>query len=58
MNALRVNPYTERWAALGSTLPKPEAILSVSAHWYIQDAAINAVMIRGHLSMFEPLARH
>jgi aromatic ring-opening dioxygenase catalytic subunit (LigB family) len=25
---------------IGSTLPKPKAILSVSAHWYIQDAAI------------------
>jgi 4,5-DOPA dioxygenase extradiol len=40
MNALLVNPYTERWAALGSTLVRPKAILSVSAHWYIQDAAV------------------
>jgi len=37
MNALRVNSYTERWAALGNALPNPKAILSVSAHWYIQD---------------------
>jgi 4,5-DOPA dioxygenase extradiol len=40
MNALLVNPYTEKWAALGAGLPKPKAILSVSAHWYIQDAAV------------------
>src|SRR5438034_6604720 len=30
MNALRVNSYTERWAALGNALPNPKAILSVS----------------------------
>jgi len=40
MNALLVNSYTLRWAAIGATLPKPKAILSVSAHWYIEDAAV------------------
>ena len=40
MNALMRNPYTERWAAIGRKLPKPKAVLSVSAHWYIQDAAV------------------
>jgi len=40
MNALLVNPYTQRWASIGATLPKPKAILSVSAHWYIEDAAV------------------
>ena len=40
MNALLVNFYTQRWAAIGATLPKPKAILSVSAHWYIEDAAV------------------
>jgi Catalytic LigB subunit of aromatic ring-opening dioxygenase len=40
MNALLVNPYTQRWAAIGAALPKPRAILSVSAHWYIEDAAV------------------
>jgi hypothetical protein len=38
LNALLVNPYTQRWAAIGATQPK--GILSVSAHWYIEDAAI------------------
>jgi 4,5-DOPA dioxygenase extradiol len=40
MNALLVNPYTERWAAIGTALPKPKGIVAVSAHWYIQDAAV------------------
>jgi len=40
MNALQVNPYTLRWADIGTTLSRPKAILSVSAHWYIEDAAV------------------
>src|ERR1700739_1560334 len=40
MNALLVNLYTQRWAAIGAALPRPKAILSVSAHWYIEDAAV------------------
>ena len=40
MNALLQNGYTKQWAAIGAKLPKPKAILCVSAHWYIQDAAV------------------
>jgi 4,5-DOPA dioxygenase extradiol len=40
MNALLVNSYTQRWAAMATTLPPPKAILSISAHWYIEDAAV------------------
>jgi 4,5-DOPA dioxygenase extradiol len=40
MNALLANPYTQRWAAIGATLPRPKAILSVSTHWHIADAAV------------------
>jgi 4,5-DOPA dioxygenase extradiol len=35
MNALAKNPYTEAWARLGASLPRPKAILSISAHWYV-----------------------
>jgi 4,5-DOPA dioxygenase extradiol len=40
MNALLLNAYTEQWVAIGARLPRPKAILCVSAHWYIQDVAI------------------
>src|ERR1035437_7506467 len=40
MNALLRNPYTEQWTAIGTGLPRPKAILCVSAHWYIEDAAL------------------
>lgn len=40
MNALLRNAYTESWAAIGARIPRPKAILSVSAHWYIEDAAV------------------
>jgi 4,5-DOPA dioxygenase extradiol len=40
MNALLRNPYTEAWAAIAAELPRPTAILCISAHWYIQDAAV------------------
>jgi hypothetical protein len=42
MNALSRNQYTEAWAAIGTSLPRPKAILCISAHWYIQDAAVTA----------------
>ncbi len=40
MNALAHNRYTEAWTAIGASLPRPKAILCISAHWYIQDAAV------------------
>ena len=40
MNALLVNRYTQLWAAIGTELLRPKAILSISAHWYIEGAAV------------------
>jgi 4,5-DOPA dioxygenase extradiol len=40
MNALLRNRYTERWAEIGAVLPRPKAILSVSAQWYVPGAAV------------------
>ena len=34
MNALQRNACTEAWAALGRSLPRPRAVLALSAHWY------------------------
>lgn len=33
-NVIEANPYTEGWQQLGRELPRPKAILSISAHWY------------------------
>ncbi|MBV9957536.1 MAG: 4,5-DOPA dioxygenase extradiol [Acidobacteria bacterium] len=42
MNALLQNDYTEGWAALGRELPRPQAVLCVSAHWYFPATAVTA----------------
>jgi 4,5-DOPA dioxygenase extradiol len=34
MNAIEDNPFSEQWKRLGERLPRPQAILSVSAHWF------------------------
>jgi 4,5-DOPA dioxygenase extradiol len=33
MNAIEKNRYSDSWEAIGRELPRPKAILSVSAHW-------------------------
>jgi 4,5-DOPA dioxygenase extradiol len=43
MNALQKNAWTSGWAALGAALPRPKAILSVSAHWYLPATAVTAI---------------
>jgi 4,5-DOPA dioxygenase extradiol len=43
MNALERNRYTEAWRWLGQTVPRPRAILVVSAHWYINATAVTAM---------------
>src|SRR3954471_10700323 len=43
MNALETNRYTEAWRALGLAVPRPRAVLVVSAHWYINATAVTAM---------------
>jgi 4,5-DOPA dioxygenase extradiol len=43
MNALEHNRYTAAWAAFGVSVPRPRAILVVSAHWYIGSTAVTAM---------------
>ena len=43
MNAIQDNDYTKAWAHIGSEIPRPEAILSISAHWYIPQTAVTAM---------------
>lgn len=43
MNVLEENIYTETWRQLGEALPRPKAILAVSAHWYTRGTAVTAM---------------
>jgi 4,5-DOPA dioxygenase extradiol len=43
MNAVERNRYTEAWRAFGRAVPRPTAILVVSAHWYINATAVTAM---------------
>ncbi|MEP7075258.1 MAG: 4,5-DOPA dioxygenase extradiol [Acidobacteriota bacterium] len=43
MNALADNAYTQAWSAIGRSIPRPKAILCVSAHWYIPAVAVAAM---------------
>ena len=40
MNAIEDNKYTRNWAKIASEIPKPEAILAVSAHWHTTGSRI------------------
>ncbi len=42
-NALQSNPFTQAWSAFAATLPRPKAILAISAHWYIGATAATAM---------------
>jgi 4,5-DOPA dioxygenase extradiol len=43
MNALEMNRYTSAWKAFGEAVPRPRAILVISAHWYINATAVTAM---------------
>lgn len=43
MNALERNRYTDAWRSFGASIPRPRAIVSVSAHWYINATAVTAM---------------
>jgi 4,5-DOPA dioxygenase extradiol len=43
MNTFAQNQYTAAWRRIGETVPRPTAVLAVSAHWYIRGAAVTAM---------------
>jgi 4,5-DOPA dioxygenase extradiol len=43
MNALLENSYTRGWAAIGEEVPRPSAVLSISAHWYISGTSVTTM---------------
>jgi 4,5-DOPA dioxygenase extradiol len=42
MNAIEDNVWSQGFRDLGSRLPRPRAVLAVSAHWYIRGTAVTA----------------
>src|ERR1041384_6785396 len=43
MNALEHNVYTDSWRQFATPIPRPRAILAISAHWYINATAVTAM---------------
>jgi 4,5-DOPA dioxygenase extradiol len=43
MNALERNRFSAAWASFGASVPRPRAILAVSAHWYLNVTAVTAM---------------
>lgn len=43
MNAIEMNDYTRAWRSYAADLPRPRAILVISAHWYINATAVTAM---------------
>lgn len=40
LNALANNAYTQAWRQIGIDTPRPRAILSISAHWYVPETGV------------------
>ncbi|HSP16533.1 MAG TPA: 4,5-DOPA dioxygenase extradiol [Thermoanaerobaculia bacterium] len=43
MNAIEQNAYTAAWRKIGAAIPKPKAIVCVSAHWYLPATMVTGV---------------
>lgn len=43
MNAIEENEFSARWKALGTELPRPTAILCISAHWETEGTFVTAM---------------
>ena len=43
LNALQQNEWTEAWAGIGRSIPRPRAIVCVSAHWYLPATLVTAM---------------
>lgn len=43
MNAIEENEFVKEWRRLGDVLPKPKAILCISAHWETRGTYVTAV---------------
>jgi 4,5-DOPA dioxygenase extradiol len=40
MNAVLKNGYSEGWRRIGADIARPEAVLAISAHWFVPETAV------------------
>ena len=45
MNTLETNRFTNAWAEVAASMPKPRAILAISAHWFINVSAVMSMSV-------------
>ena len=43
MNGIEINEFSRKWIELAGQINKPNAVLVVSAHWYINSTRITAM---------------
>src|SRR5689334_7196300 len=43
LNALQQNDWTKAWSEIGKTIPRPRAIVCISAHWYLPATLVTAI---------------
>lgn len=43
MNAIEKNEFSTKWKEIGEELPKPQAILCISAHWETRETLVTAM---------------
>lgn len=43
LNAIASNAYTAAWRRIGEEIPRPKAILSISAHWFVPETGVTVM---------------
>lgn len=43
INVIQDNQFTQSWAKIAKSIPKPKAILAISAHWFIDKTKVTAM---------------
>ena len=43
MNGIETNEFSSKWTALAKQIPTPNAVLVISAHWYINSTKVTAM---------------
>jgi 4,5-DOPA dioxygenase extradiol len=43
MNAIETNQWTSAWSEYALSIPRPRAIVAISAHWFIEETAVTSM---------------